>query len=137
MEPIAFTPRMVALHRASHSNQSGGDFVAGRRKRPTAEPFGYCFNTSTIREKKLPLDQVVEIVAQAGYQGIEPWIGEIDTYVKAGGSLADLRKRISDAGLSVESAIGFAAFLVDDEQKREGRTGGGPPQHGSRAADRR
>lgn len=83
-----------------------------------AEPFGYCFNTSTIRGQKLPLTQVVEIVAQAGWQGVEPWIGEIDRHVQEGGTLKDLRKRIADLGLTVESAIGFAQWLVDDEQQR-------------------
>ena len=56
--------------------------------------------------------------ARQAYQGIEPWIGEIDTYVKAGGSLKDLGKRIADQGLTVESAIGFANWIVDDDEKR-------------------
>src|SRR5205085_8571361 len=49
---------------------------------------------------------------------IEPWIRELDEYVKQGGSLSDLRKRIADAGLKVESAIGFAKFLDEDETER-------------------
>ena len=86
--------------------------------RPADEPFGYCFNTSTVREQKLGLEKVVEIAAKAGYQGIEPWINEIDEYVKGGGSLKEMAKKIADLGLSVESAIGFANFIVDDEAKR-------------------
>src|SRR6185295_3597715 len=35
------------------------------------------------------------------------------------GSLKDLRKRIADAGLTVESAIGFAEWIVDDDAKRK------------------
>ena len=61
----------------------------------------------------------IEVAAKAGYTGIEPWIGELDTYVKGGGVLADLRKRIVDAGLVVESAIGFAAFLAEDDRERQ------------------
>lgn len=86
--------------------------------RPADEPFGYCFNTSTIREQKLGIVKVVEIAAQAGYHGIEPWINEIDEYVKDGGSLKDLAKRVADSGLSVESAIGFARWIVDDDNER-------------------
>lgn len=86
--------------------------------RPADEPFGYCFNTSTIREQKLGIVRVIEIAAQAGYHGIEPWINEIDEYVKEGGSLKDLAKRIADSGLSVESAIGFARWIVDDDIER-------------------
>jgi sugar phosphate isomerase/epimerase len=80
--------------------------------------FRYCFNTSTIRGQKLTLAEEVDIAAEAGYQAIEPWIGEIETHQKNGGSLADLKKRISDHGLSVESAIGFAEWAVDDDARR-------------------
>lgn len=80
--------------------------------------FQYCFNTSTIRGQKLPLTQVVDIAAKAGYQAIEPWINEIEAHVQQGGSLADLKKQISDSGLTVESAIGFAEWIVDDEARR-------------------
>ena len=75
--------------------------------------FQYCFNTSTIRGQKLTLVEEIDIAAKAGYQAIEPWIGEIETHVQDGGSLADLKKRIADLGLTVESAIGFAEWIVD------------------------
>jgi 2-keto-myo-inositol isomerase len=80
--------------------------------------FQYCFNTSTIRGQKLTLVEEIDIAAQAGYQAIEPWIEEIETHVRQGGSLTDLRKRINDHGLSVESAIGFAEWIVDDDVRR-------------------
>jgi sugar phosphate isomerase/epimerase len=86
--------------------------------RPDDEPFGYCFNTSTIRGQKLPLVRELEIAARAGYTGVEPWVAEIDEYVKTGGTLADLRKRVADLGLTVESVIGFAQWVVDDDAKR-------------------
>jgi sugar phosphate isomerase/epimerase len=60
----------------------------------------------------------VEVAAQAGYDAIEPWMGTLDAYVKGGGSLKDLGKRIRDLGLTVESAIGFAQWIVDDEAAR-------------------
>jgi sugar phosphate isomerase/epimerase len=80
--------------------------------------FQYCFNTSTIRGQKLSLVEEIDIAAKAGYDAIEPWIGEIEAHVQDGGSLADLKKRIADHGLSVESAIGFAEWIVDDESRR-------------------
>lgn len=83
-----------------------------------AEPFRYCLNTSTIRGQRLPLAQVVEIAGKAGYQGIEPWLNEIEAHVKTGGTLADLAKRINDHGLTVESAIGFPEWIVDDDTRR-------------------
>lgn len=82
-----------------------------------AEPFGYCLNTSTIQGQKLTLVQEIDIIARAGYQGIEPWIRELDQHVKAGGSLTDLGKQLRDRGLSAESAIGFFEWCVDDDAR--------------------
>lgn len=84
-----------------------------------SELFRYCLNTSTIRGQKAGIEAEVDIAAKAGYDGIEPWIRELDEYVKQGGSLPDLRKRIADSGLKVESAIGFARFLDEDEAERK------------------
>jgi sugar phosphate isomerase/epimerase len=78
--------------------------------------FDFCLNTSTIRGQGLV--EEIEIAAKAGYQGIEPWVREIDEYVQKGGSLDDLRKRIADLGLSVESAVGFPQWIVDDDERR-------------------
>jgi sugar phosphate isomerase/epimerase len=86
--------------------------------RSASEPFGYCFNTSTIREQKLDLPSIVDLVGRSGYNGIEPWIREIEQYAANGGSLKDLAKRIRDQGLVVASAIGFAQWIVDDDAKR-------------------
>ena len=93
----------------------------GVRAADTASPpkFRYCLNTSTIRGQKLGIVKEIEIAASAGYQAIEPWMRDLDLYVQEGGSLADLRKRISDFGLTVESAIGFAQWIVDDPDKRK------------------
>lgn len=79
----------------------------------------YCINTSTIRGQKLGIVAEIELAAEVGYDGIEPWIGEIEEYQKSGGKLSDLKKRIADHGMKVESAIGFANWIVDDEEKRK------------------
>jgi 2-keto-myo-inositol isomerase len=83
------------------------------------EPFIFSLNTSTIRGQKIPIDREVAIAAKAGYQVIEPWVSELEDYVRAGGSLRDLRKRIEDSGLRVESSIGFCEWIVDDESRRK------------------
>src|SRR5262249_11776214 len=85
---------------------------------PPPEPFGYCLNTSTIQGQKLDLVEVVEVAAKAGYQALEPWIFEVDQHVKKGGSLKELGNRIRDRGLSVQSAIAFPEWVVDDAQRR-------------------
>ena len=82
------------------------------------EPFGYSFNTSTIRGQKLPVDEEVKMAAKAGYNAFEPWMAELHTYVNKGGNLKDLGKLIADLGLKVESSIGFARWIVDDDLER-------------------
>jgi len=86
-----------------------------------AEPFRFCLNTSTVRDngKSRPIVTLIDIASKAGYQAIEPWIDELNTYVKEGGSLKDLGTRIADAGLVVPSSIGFAEWIVDDESRRK------------------
>jgi 2-keto-myo-inositol isomerase len=91
---------------------------AAARQSTGAEPFGYCLNTSTIRGQNLPLAEEIDIASKAGFSAIEPWIGEIEQHVKKGGTLKDLAKHIADAGLTVESAIGFAEWIVDDDARR-------------------
>ena len=89
-----------------------------RRTRPAGEPFGYCLNTSTIRGNNLDIVDAIKAASKAGFQGIEPWIREIDAYTSQGGTLKDLGKRIADAGLTVEDVIAFNAFLDDDDGRR-------------------
>ncbi|MBL6764084.1 MAG: sugar phosphate isomerase/epimerase [Verrucomicrobiae bacterium] len=86
--------------------------------------FRYCLNMSTIRGLKdakpqLGIVDEIEVAAKAGYDAVEPWIRKLAEYVEKGGSLKDLGKRIADHGMTVESAIGFASWIVDDEAKRK------------------
>ncbi len=80
--------------------------------------FRYCLNTSTIRGQKLGLAKEIDVAAEAGYDAIEPWVSSLQEYTKAGGSLADIRKRVEDRGLTVESAISFPRWIVDDDAVR-------------------
>ncbi len=83
-----------------------------------AARFLLCLNTATVRGQKLGIVKEVEVAVQAGYQAIEPWVDAIEDYKKQGGSLPDLKRRIADLGLTVESAIGFPQWIVDDDAKR-------------------
>ncbi len=90
-----------------------------KAKTPPESPFGISLNTSTIRGQKLPITEVVDLAAKAGYDAVEPWLGELQDFVKKGGDLKDLKKRIADAGLAVPSSIGFAKWIVDDAGVRK------------------
>ncbi len=89
------------------------------------EPFGYCLNTSTVRlsdgqwGKSRPIVELIDIASKAGFRAIEPWIAELDEYTRGGGSLKDLAKRFADAGLAVPDAIGFAEWVVEDDERRK------------------
>ena len=87
---------------------------------PTAvkSSFMISLNTSTLMGHKLPIKQTIDIAATAGFKAIEPWIRELDDHVKAGGTLSDLKKQISDHGMVVVSSIGFFDWIVDDDARR-------------------
>jgi sugar phosphate isomerase/epimerase len=105
---VAGAPAVVEAQRAT----------ASPKARPANEPFGYCLNTSTIRGNTLDIAAEVDAIAKAGFDGIEPWVTELDAYTAKGGSLDDLRKRIADAGLVVENVIAFNSWLSDDATTR-------------------
>ncbi len=92
------------------------DGAEAASKRPAN--FTYCLNTGTIRGQKLTIDKEIEITAKAGYHSIEPWLGGINRYKESGGSLKDLKKRTNDLGITVESAISFPNWIVDDDARR-------------------
>lgn len=84
----------------------------------TPAPFRYALNMGTVMGHKLSLEQEVEVAAKAGYDAIEPWIRQIESFRRGGGSLKDLGTRIGDHGLTVEGAIGFSRWIVDDDAAR-------------------
>jgi len=97
-----------------------GHSALAQEQRTMAErqTFGLCLNTGTIRGQKLPLDQEIDLAAKAGYQAIEPWVTEISAYERNGGQVADLARRLKDAGLAMPSAIAFSQWIHDDDAAR-------------------
>ncbi|WP_073094654.1 sugar phosphate isomerase/epimerase family protein [Cyclobacterium lianum] len=81
--------------------------------------FSYCLNTSTIRGQRPGLKKYIEIAAKAGYDGIEVWIEDVKKYLAEGNEAADLKTMVADHGLRVENAIGFAPWMVADEQESQ------------------
>jgi len=125
------TPSTMLSRRAALSKAglvAGTALVSGVASVSAAEPvpansgggggFILCLNTATLRGFKMSLAEEIELAAKAGYRAIEPWLDKIHRHAADGGSLKDLGKRISDLGLTVESAIGFAQFIVDDDAVR-------------------
>ncbi len=100
---------------------NAGALAADTTSTSVSPELRYCLNTSTIagHRGKTPLDREIDLIAKAGYSGIEPWMREIQSYRESGGKLSDLKKRLDDHGMKVESAIGFANWIVDDDAKRK------------------
>ncbi|WP_194776979.1 sugar phosphate isomerase/epimerase family protein [Pararhodonellum marinum] len=84
-----------------------------------ADTFRFCLNTSTISGQNLGMEKNIEVAARAGYEGIELWIRDILAYLENGKSTNQLKKHLSDAGLTFENAIGFAPWMVDEDEKRK------------------
>jgi len=102
---------LAAISAVAKGGTAAADEAAG--------PFGYCLNTSTVAGHKLGIDAELKLAAEAGYQGVEPWVRELDAHAQAGKSLDDLGKRVKDLGLTIPSAIGFFDWAVDDDARRK------------------
>lgn len=79
--------------------------------------FKFSLNTSTVRGQQLSLPELIELTARTGYDGLEPWMMEIEGYMKDGKSLLSLKKLASDAGIQLVNAIGFPNWMAQDEEK--------------------
>ena len=81
-------------------------------------PVTFSLNTSTIRGQALSVPDQIGVAADAGYEGIEPWIRDVRAFVDGGGKVSDLKRQLDERGLRVVSAIGFAKWIVDDSVTR-------------------
>jgi len=124
-EWLAAGTAMVAGAAASTAEAARGQTATGppAADRPAIAPppvgtFLLGLNTSTLRGHKLSIVEEIAIAEKAGYRGMEPWVEELERHRASGGSLEDLGKRFGDAGISVESAIGFFEWIVDDPARR-------------------
>ena len=113
---ILKTAALAAGAAASGAAAPSTSVAAEPEARTGAYPIS--LNTSTLRGHKLPIRKTIEIAEKAGYTGIEPWPNEIDDFIKSGGKLADLKKELSDKGLTVTGAIAFFRWMVDDKEQR-------------------
>ena len=78
--------------------------------------FAYCLNTSTIRPT--PLLEKIRLAAEAGYTAIEPWNDEVTAYLQEGGSMAELKRALADAGLEVVSVIALHGWVTAEGEER-------------------
>lgn len=82
------------------------------------QPFSYCLNTSTILGGVLSIVDSIHIAAEAGYDGVEPWLIEIDAWVEQGGTPEQLREVAVDRGLKIFNLIAFFDWPVPEPERR-------------------
>jgi 2-keto-myo-inositol isomerase len=71
--------------------------------------FRYCLNASTIRTT--PVLRQIEVTREAGYEAIELWHDHLDEHLRAGGTLADVRKALDDNGVVAPTTIYLAGWF--------------------------
>ncbi|RIX50215.1 sugar phosphate isomerase/epimerase [Paenibacillus nanensis] len=82
-------------------------------------PFKTSLNASTLMPFRLGLDQQMRIAAEAGYDGYEIWVRDVDAFVADGKSLRTLREEIGALGIAIPNAIAFFRWADRDERVRE------------------
>jgi sugar phosphate isomerase/epimerase len=80
--------------------------------------FTYCLNMSTIRGQKLGFMRELETASAAGYCSVEIWMDSMKEYLNAGGTIEEVKIKLSDLALKVEDCISFNKWIVDDEAVR-------------------
>ncbi|WP_276374512.1 sugar phosphate isomerase/epimerase family protein [Chryseolinea sp. H1M3-3] len=112
--------RRDAIKAASVTTGLGllGTVGFAKEKKKQADKFKFSLNTSTISGQKLGVQKYIEIAARAGYDCMELWLPDLKVYMDNGGTLPALKKLIDDSKVPVVNAIGFAPWMIDDEEKR-------------------
>jgi len=86
---------------------------------PELFPFKTAINTSTLLPFELDIKQQLRIAAEAGFEGIELWVKDIERYLANGGTIPDLRAYIADTGVVIVNAIAFFAWADTNAATRK------------------
>ncbi len=114
-----FLPALGGLATLAGLSPEVGSLSAETVAEPTVKPFRLALNLATLDGFHLSLEEQIEVAAQAGYEGVEPWTREVTRSLENGGTLADLRKRIADHGFAVPVCDAFYPWIVDDASLRK------------------
>ncbi len=82
-------------------------------------PIRISLNTSTLLHYKLDVDVQIDMVADAGFDGVELWMRDIKAYLEKGGTSEQLKRKLEDRGLILENIIGFSKWCSDDPEERK------------------
>jgi 2-keto-myo-inositol isomerase len=82
-------------------------------------PFGISLNASTILAYKLPVDQQIDMIAGAGFDGTELWMRDVKSFLENGGSSSQLKEKLESGNLVLENVIAFSNWCSDDAGERK------------------
>ncbi len=82
-------------------------------------PLGISLNTSTILAYKLPVDQQIDMIAEAGFDGTELWMSDVKSFLENGGSSSQLKEKLESGNLVLENMIAFSKWCSDDAEERK------------------
>lgn len=82
-------------------------------------PIRISLNTSTLLHYKLDVDVQIDMVANAGFDGVELWMRDIKAYLEKGGTSEQLKRKLEERGLILENIIGFSKWCSDDPEERK------------------
>ena len=77
----------------------------------------FALNPATVRGYKLGLKEQVRLAIEAGYDGIEPWLADVQK-AKDKGELGDIKAMCADGNLKIVDGIGFARWSLPDDAAR-------------------
>ncbi|REE69538.1 sugar phosphate isomerase/epimerase [Paenibacillus taihuensis] len=82
-------------------------------------PFQTSLNASTLFPYKLNVLEQIAIAGEAGYEGIELWVSEIESYLAGGGTAEAIREALSGHNVAFVNAIAFFKWADENEAVRE------------------
>jgi 2-keto-myo-inositol isomerase len=96
------------------------DTASYENKQPKEKlPIRISLNTSTVLHYKLEADKQIEMVAGAGFDGIELWMNDIKAFLDKGGTRDHLKEKLQKHDLILENIIGFSKWCSDDPGERK------------------
>lgn len=78
----------------------------------------FALNTSTLMPFELPIIEQINVTAEAGYDGIELWMKDIENYVYSGGTIEELKAALNESNITLVNAIAFFKWTDQDEKVR-------------------
>ncbi|MFK7814676.1 MAG: sugar phosphate isomerase/epimerase family protein [Maribacter sp.] len=82
-------------------------------------PIRISLNSSTLLHYELAADVQIDVVAEAGFDGIELWMRDIKKYIESGGTAEELKNKLQTNNLKLENIIGFSKWCSDNTDERK------------------